>query len=163
MAGDTNLWECCNLDTRADARSFPSESIKTVLRITPYATTLDGGGGISSTQERGFEWRHCVDDAEEQFGEGTRQASLRMEAFHVLQRRARGPESIVHHPPLVGGERGDQVTLSAIHGVQCLPQRRRIAQRGVGADFRDTASCYEERGRATSHCACAKAESERRS
>ena len=40
---------------------------------------------LSSAQERGFERRHSVDGAEEQFGEGARQASLFMEAFHVPQ------------------------------------------------------------------------------
>src|SRR5215813_6848684 len=93
-----------------------------------------GGGGISSTQERGFERRHCVNGAEEQFGEGARQASLLMEAFHVSQGLAHGPESIVHHLPLVGSERRDQVILCAIHGAQRLPQCCRVAQSGVGAD-----------------------------
>jgi hypothetical protein len=45
-----------------------------------------GDTKLSSAQEPGFERRHGVNGAEEQFGEGARQASLRMEAFHVSQR-----------------------------------------------------------------------------
>ena len=54
-----------------------------------------------------------IDYAEEHLGQGPSNSVRGMETFHISERCANGPESVFDHRPLVGGQRRDQILLSA--------------------------------------------------